>query len=258
MKLKRIISLALVAVFALLTLTSCGGIEKVNFNGNYKEMTQEDAETLTPLISQKLSEQSVEEIYGGFHIYMETEIPLFGKFTYDAYFTSKEGVTEFSIRMGHLKDEKTSKSEMHYKEGWLYTVTETADGRVTSKHKVSYDVDDFFEELGSNILLEIDFSNFDFAAMQKKGFLLSYARQGGTYKLKASLTEEGYKKSIGSMFLEIEEFKYDTYYAFNKDRFLGAKVDVKVVNNVYSYSNYMELFPFSGSISFPSYLDDAA
>lgn len=258
---KKVLALVLTAVLCLLTLTACGG---VNFESNYKVMTQEDAEELKTIMSEKLTEEGMKDILDGFRIHMETELAQFDvSMKMDALFVLKEGEVKMSGNFDFTYGETTEKMEAYYKEGWFYAVTEEeGERRVVKEEADGYDSDELFDyaDIDLNALLEmtgIDFEDFDLEELTEAGFEIFYSKSFGTYKLKIVITEDAFNNLFGAS-LSYDDFKFEIYYVFTAKGLSGIKMDINIkLGNMTYMTVYVELTSYNGAVTFPAYLEDA-
>lgn len=253
---KKIFALILTVIICILALFGC--IKKDFFEGDYKIMTQEEAEEFSSLISQALSKEAIELLYKNFslnYLWKTGEVSRES----NLLFTSKGQEVKLSFNMSYKEGEGGGKINYYIKQGYFYSVTEGAQGEVYKQFVEDFDATSLFTLMLFKLhdLIDIDFENFDITALKGQNYEVFFAREGQNYKLKVTMEENAFKTK-NHIYAQIHDYNYEAYFVFGQEGFLGAKIDIKYEvassPNV-EVSYYMELYPFKGEIVLPDNLD---
>ncbi len=254
---KKIIALILAVVFCSLIFTACRK-EKL-FEGDYKEMTVQDAETLKPVITQNLSQQATNELYKNFRLSYSWKIGQISRSS-NLLYSSDGGDVRLSFVMNYSNG-SSGKIEYYIKDGYFYVVSEGAQREVVKTPLSNFEVTELFGLMlfKRAQLIDVNFDNFDLSASAQDGYKVLLAHSAGKYKLQITITEQAFKKK-NSVYAPIGDFNYEAFFAFEEESFSGAKIDISynvLSSPIIPVAYKMELYPLSEDISFPGYITES-
>ncbi len=247
MKIIRKGAFALVVILCLLMFAACGG---ANFGGIYKEMKQSDVDAFNDFLSEKQVDDAFDLMDEGF--YMRFKYSAGGtEYILDVYHKMENQGQEYSMVTTINSGSQTTKTEVYHKDGWTYLVTYDGERRSVNKMQAeSVDISNNKNTIKS-YLAGLNYADLDIEESAQKGFDLYISKFLGTYKIKAVIEKEIFEQIYHQTF---EEFKFESYFIYGKKGFLGFKLEFIFGSSDALSSALIEVYPFSGTVSFPSYL----